>query len=480
MSATLLQIQEFIQPYVHAISAILNVGVTVVDRNMVRIGGTEHYSSQLGEKIHHASFYRRIIETGKPGIIKNPRQESLCSQCGSRDDCAELADIAYPIFHKKEVSGIISIVAFSEQAKQNLLDNNSSFKDFLKYMSMLLESKLISLEHNQALEKQLDEAVNSTKKELREIGFIGENQQILEILDLVHKISHSDSTVLITGESGTGKDVLAKVIHDLSARSNKLMISINCGAIPENLIESELFGYEAGAFTGAGKQGQPGKFELANGSTLFLDEIGEMSVSAQTKLLRVLQEKEIYRVGGKKGIPIDVRVICATNQDPLRLIEERRFRMDLYYRINVIPVSLPPLRQRRDDIPLFVDTFVKLYNKQLKKNIAISSQEVMDNLVAYDWPGNVRELKNIMEYLVNIKEAGQIKLSDLPSHILLPVGRQNTKSFHLKTLLAEQEKYILGNMLMGAKTAEDKKLVAHKLGISLATLYRKAAEYSLT
>lgn len=481
MTTDLKQIQEFIQTLINAIAAILNVGITVVDKDLVRICATKPYSAYLGHKITHAAFYQSIIQTGKPGLIKNPQNAPLCRSCSYRDECRELADIAYPIFLGGEVSGIISIIAFTEQEKKNLLNNNHKFEDFLHYMSMLIESKLNTVEHSQELDSQLDEVISQGRRELHKTGFIGNNEKIKDILSLMLRIKNSDSTILLTGESGTGKEVLARMIHDLSSRGHKLMIPVNCGAIPENLVESELFGYDGGAFTGAKKEGRPGKFELANNSTLFLDEIGEMPLSAQTTLLRVLQEGEVQRIGGKKALPVDVRIICATNQNLRQLVAEQKFRMDLYYRINVIPVEIPPLRQRPDDIPLFINKFSQLYNKQLKKNVKFTDAHVQRALIRYPWPGNVRELKNIIEYLVNIKESGHITLSDLPEHLLQPTLSKRARHHQqpLKSLLAEYEKTILADMLTGAGNVADKRGVARTLGISLATLYRKMVEYDL-
>lgn len=479
MNTGLLAIQDFLQSYIHAISALLNVGVTVVDRNLVRIAGTAHYASQIGQKIEHGPFYRHLIQTGQPGVFKNAQNAEHCHQCDRQSHCSELADIAYPIFYEDEVLGIVGIIAFSEKEKAEMIRNGSNFKVFLQHMSSLIESKLVTLKQKNTLESQLDEAINASRKQLQEVGFIGQNQQIKEILGLSSRIASSDSTILITGESGTGKDVLARVIHEQSDRHHRLMIPVNCSAIPDTLIESELFGYEAGSFTGASKSGQPGKFELAHESTLFLDEIGEMSMHAQTKLLRVLQEKEVHRIGGKKGIAVDVRVICATNQDLWQLVKEKRFRMDLYYRINVIPMAIPPLRERRDDIPIFINKFINLYNKRLKKNIEVGSAEVLDCLVAYHWPGNVRELKNVIEYLVNIKQSGVIELSDLPSHFLVSQKRETSLELPLKELVAAHEKNILETLLANAYTTQEKQSVADRLGISLATLYRKMVEHHI-
>ncbi|GKX62334.1 (S)-limonene 6-monooxygenase [Pragia fontium] len=479
MSVHLIQIQDFIQSYVNAIAVILNVGVTVVDKDLVRIGGTSPYSDQIGQTINHASFYKKIISTGNPGIMCKSLDDQLCSQCNFYDECPELADIAYPIRYEDEVVGVIGIIAFSEQAKHKLIENDSNYKNFLMHMSMLLESKLLTLRQNHELEEKLDGVMSIARQEINNSHFVGQDSKIINMLNLAGRVCNSDSTILVTGESGTGKDVLAKVIHGMSTRADKMMISINCGAIPESLIESELFGYVAGAFTGANKKGQIGKFELANNSTLFLDEIGEMSLSAQTKLLRVLQEKVVFRIGSDIGIPVNVRVICATNQNLLTLVAENKFRMDLYYRINVLPFEIPPLRERLQDITVLSQVFLNDFNDKLRKNITLAKQEVIDIFTGYSWPGNVRELKNIIEYLVNIKDGGDIELEDLPSHFISSRLLQESENASLKSLLLAQEKQILKNLLVSAPTLPDKKDLAERLGISLSSLYRKMGQYDL-
>lgn len=476
MNTELLHIQDFVKAFVNAIAAILNVDVTVVDRNIFRIAATSK-NHQINQKIRHASLYQEMLVTKQPSIIENSHISEICSQCGDRFNCSEVADIAYPIFYQNEVCGIISIAAFSEEERLHFLQNKTKFEQFLKYMSMLIESKIDTLQHSQKLENQLDEVIKS----FNDVNFIGETKKVKHLLALANKINDSDSTVLIMGESGTGKEVLANVIHNQSTRKNKLMISVNCSAIPENLVESELFGYEPGAFTGANPKGYVGKFELANKSTLFLDEIGDMPLVTQTKLLRVLQEKTVTRLCSNQRIPIDVRVICATNQDLDQLIQDGKFRRDLYYRINVIPMLIPPLRQRRDDIPLLAEFLIVDYNKKFRKNITISPQ-AMDSLIAYNWPGNVRELKNIIEYLLNIKEYGQIMLADLPSHIMFPNTSEVSSEkefYYLKNLLEEYEKHVIKQLLKNAVTTEDKKNVAKKLGIGLSTLYKKIELYNI-
>jgi len=245
---------------------------------------------------------------------------------------------------------------------------------------------------------------------------VGKSPEIREVFKIIDDVAQSNATILITGESGTGKELVAHAIHNRSPRKEKLFVAVNCAAIPENLLESELFGHEKGSFTGASDR-QIGKFEIANGGTLFLDEVGSLPLTMQAKLLRAIQEKEIERIGSGKPLPVDVRLISATNSDLKTEIKNRRFREDLYYRLNVIPVHLPPLRERKEDIPLLASHFLNKYNHEFGKKIKGFKKEVLSLLTAYSWPGNVRELENLIERLVVLTKNGLIEVEKLPSEI---------------------------------------------------------------
>ena len=246
---------------------------------------------------------------------------------------------------------------------------------------------------------------------------VGQSPAIRQIYAVVEKVANTPSTVLISGESGTGKELIARALHENSNRHAGPFIKINCAAIPKTLMESELFGYDKGAFTGA-VGAKPGRFELAHGGTLFLDEIGEIPIEMQVKLLRVLQESEFERVGGIKTIKVDVRLVTATNRDLLEEIGAGNFREDLFYRLNVVPIQIPPLRERREDIPLLADHFIAKFNERLKKQIVAISPEAVEQLVAYNWPGNIRELENLMERTILFCEGPEIRVSDLPPEIV--------------------------------------------------------------
>lgn len=300
----------------------------------------------------------------------------------------------------------------------------------------------------------------------------------LRTKEFAEKIAKNDSNILITGESGTGKELYASAIHNYSNRKDLPFVPVNCASIEKNLMESELFGYEAGAFTGAKKDGKIGLFQLANGGTLFLDEIGELEYELQGKLLRVLQEKTIRKIGGLKEIPVDIRLICATNRELEDMVKEGKFRRDLYYRINTIPLNLEPLLERKEDIIPLIEKFLEELNLKYKKGIEIST-EVKDLLKKYSWPGNVRELRNTIEFLYNIVEDNRIDQKNLPHRlseriIMNTLTNENKNIKPLKEKVKEFEnEYIKKIVNIYGDTLEGKKKAAEVLGISLATLYNK-------
>ncbi|MFM1652521.1 sigma-54 interaction domain-containing protein [Brevibacillus sp. B_LB10_24] len=305
---------------------------------------------------------------------------------------------------------------------------------------------------------------------------LGTSSSIQEVKAYAEKVAHSSSTILITGESGTGKGLLAKAIHYASPRQNGPFITINCGAIPDTLLETELFGYESGAFTGANKSGKVGKFELAHEGTIFLDEVGDMPLHLQVKLLHVLQHREIERVGGTRVLPVDVRVIAATNKNLEQMMLDGEFREDLYFRLNVIPIQLPSLRERKEDIGLLLHAALEKYNRLIGKNITGFAPETTDLLVSYHWPGNIRELENAVEYAVNLETGTVITKQSIPARILR-VHHADTTLQTLKEQLDVHEKQIIERYLNEyGYSVESKQKVAHRLGISESTLYRRIRE----
>ncbi len=325
------------------------------------------------------------------------------------------------------------------------------------------------------------------KKRYEFHGLIGSSPEMQRVYTLIEKIADTDSTVLITGESGTGKELVAKIIHYNSDRAERNFVPLNCAAIPKELLETELFGHEKGAFTGATTT-RIGRFELANGGTLFLDEIGELDPSLQVKLLRVLQEREFERVGSTKTIKVDVRIIAATNRNLEELTEQGRFREDLYYRLNVIPIHLPPLRNRKEDIPLLVDHFLNKHSKGKKKAPPIITKQIMEVFMNYDWPGNVRELENLIERLTILNSGEEVTPKDLPQRfqkvVNIPEGSEerglfqgseqiqlSPKGINLNSVIDEIERRLISQALEMSNGVKSK--AASLLGLNRTTLVEK-------
>ncbi|MEE9583886.1 MAG: sigma-54 dependent transcriptional regulator, partial [Candidatus Brocadiales bacterium] len=308
-------------------------------------------------------------------------------------------------------------------------------------------------------------------------GIIGNCASIKHVLGIVRQIAPTNATALIVGESGTGKELIARAIHNNSPRRNSPFVALNSAAIPEGLLESELFGHERGAFTGAVSKRQ-GKFEHAHGGTLFLDEIGDMPLSAQAKLLRVVDDGKVIRVGSNKPIPVDVRIIAATNQSLTQLIKEKIFREDLYFRLNVVSLELPSLREREEDIPHLVEAFVKEYSQMYGKRIHSLTTEAKKRLLEYSWPGNVRELKNCIESMIVLARGDVLGVEDIPGHILLD---DVEKAHEWKPLvgmsLEDMERNLIKNTLASVKG--NRGASAKLLGIGERTLYRKLDKYGL-
>lgn len=312
-------------------------------------------------------------------------------------------------------------------------------------------------------------------------NILGGSEIMRQLKAKVLKIAASHSTVLITGESGTGKEMFARAIHAESSRQNYPFVAINCGAIPDTLLESELFGYVKGAFTGADPRGKIGKFELANKGVIFLDEIGDMPLYLQVKLLRVLQERKITRIGSNQVIDIDVRVIAATNKDLRAMIRENKFREDLYYRLNVIPLEIPPLRERKEDIAEIVMFLVAKYARLFNKKVTGVDEETMRILERYSWPGNVRELENTVEFMINMMEGdGMLTAATLPKNLMEHRSEQTNREYPIRPLKEIEREAIEQALKIYGVTTRGKQLAARQLGIGIATLYRKIEEYSLS
>lgn len=427
-------------------------GILIIDADEI-----VRYINPSYTRITHVSYNdivgKRIREV-RPGarlpnvlITKKPIVGVLRQEFGM-----EYSVNMSPIFENSEIVGAVSVVS-------NIEDIYKLYQDIDKY-----KSKVKTLENRM-------KAIQKAKYNLNDI--ISEDINSQKIKDVIKKIAKKNTTILIWGESGTGKELYAHAIHNESRRSDGPFIAVNCASFQGNLLESELFGYEDGSFTGAKREGKMGLFEAANNGTIFLDEISEMNFDVQAKLLRVLQEGSIRRIGSIKETNIDVRVIAATNKNLEDLVSKEKFREDLYYRISVFPLNIPPLRQRKDDILPLINYFLRYHKNDLKKDIVLS-KEAESLLYSYDWPGNVRELKNSLEFAVNMMEYYTIDAKHLPTRMQYCSKSSVYLMKNLSSMVKEFEKdeirktiEIFGDTLTGKKSA------AEALGISLASLYNK-------
>lgn len=584
----LFSIRNSVQEVAEAISTVLNVDVTIVDKNLKRVASTGMYKDLIGQSLPKNCSFEAVAKKGNPEFIDSPNISEKCFHCSLKGNCAELATIGYPIISQGDLIGVIGLIAFDIEQKRKIQQDYDSLIVFLSKLGDLLAGNLRYTNMITALTIQSEETkmiidglgsgiictdidgnikfVNSKTEDYLQINadnlinksissiipeldfdlktqipvetkitvkgkrksfvikvlpvlvknkkvssiieihetsnmvksayrlieggsnitfdhIIGNSPKILEVKELANKVASSSSTVLLRGESGTGKELFARAIHNGSTRNNSPFVAINCASIPDNLLESELFGYDGGAFTGASKEGQMGKFELANGGTLFLDEIGDLPLHLQPKILRVLQEGAFMRVGGKELISVDFRLIAATNRDLEQMIYEGEFREELYYRLNVIPIHIPPLRERIEDIESLSRYQLQKYCSKLGQSLKYFSKDVKEAFNRYSWPGNVRELENVVEYLVNVVKGKEIIFENLPYAIKNHLNNNiwnianNNK---LKDILDNYEKQILKSYLeQYGKTTEDKEQISSILGINLSTLYRKLNKYNL-
>lgn len=420
----------------------------------------------------------RVAKLGSPIVIPNVGDEPLfLNKTGSRKEINKdnIAFLCVPVKFKSEILGVLSV--------DRLFGSKViSFEEDLRLLkiiaSLIAQSVQLSREVKNEKEALLEEA-EELKRKLRGRysveNVIGQSERMQDVFEAVHRVADSKATVLLRGESGTGKELIAKAIHYMSPRSKGPFIRFNCASIPEGLLESELFGHEKGAFTGAISL-RKGRFELADRGTIFLDEIGDLPINLQPKILRALQEKEFERVGGEKTIRADVRLIAATSRNLEDLVREGRFREDLYYRLNVVPIFLPPLRDREGDIPLLIDLFLRRFNKDNREKKSISA-DALKVMLVYNWPGNVRELENTIERLVVMSQGNMIKSSDLPLNITSPEVKNLPAKGSLTSAIEETEKLRILDAL--EKTGWIRARASRLLGITPRQIGYKIVKYGI-
>lgn len=392
----------------------------------------------------------RVVSSGKPVIVPQVSQEPLfLNRTRQKTLKSEESFVCVPIREQRKTIGALSIIY--------PFDPDRNFDDSVKVLSIVASMISQSLRLSQMVQREKAQLVDenaSLKRELQQKyefrNIIGNGKEIRDVYEQISQVADSNTNVLIRGESGTGKELVAHAIHYNSPRSARPFIKVNCAALPESLIEAELFGHEKGAFTGA-ISAKKGRFEMAEGGTLFLDEIGDLSPAMQVKLLRVLQEREFERVGGMETIKVNVRLIAATNVDLERAVQDGRFRSDLYYRLNVFSIYLPPLRERKTDILLLAEHFLEKYAKQNSKQIKRISTSAIDMLMSYHWPGNVRELENVIERATLVCEGRVIHGYHLPPTLQTAEGSDTVNKMSLDQAVANFEKELIRDALKTAR-----------------------------
>lgn len=425
--------------------------ITIIDRNYDKImissafGLTEEEKSRGVYKIGEG-IVGEVVQCEKPIVIKDIAKNSkFLNKTGiKRKDDKLMAFLCVPIIIKNEITGTLSI----HKIHPDMLDFSPEIK-FLSIVGMLI-AKNVSIRRKQI--EELEELRKENQrlkngKTFKPDNIVGNSSLMRDLYSLIERVAPTNSTVMIRGESGVGKELIAEAIHNNSSRVSKPFIKVNCSALPENLIESELFGHEKGAFTGASTS-HTGRFEMANGGTIFLDEIGDIPLSVQVKLLRVLQQRQIERIGGNKTIDVDVRILTATNKNLEDMIKENTFREDLYYRINVFPIYVPALRERCADIPILIDHFIAKINKRNKMNIKRITGGALDMLMMYSWPGNIRELENVIERAMILTTDNVIHSYNLPPTLQTCVSSDTVDKGALNNVLERVERQMLIDTLI--------------------------------
>ena len=415
----------------------------------------------------------RVVEMSRPVVIDKISKSSLFLNRTGQEltkDGQELSFICTPIIEEGKVTGTLNVIRIYNPHIS--YDEDSQLLSIIGSMiSRSVRNKQERLEEMEVLRQKNFQLQNQLEKDFRPGNIVGNSSKMRDVYSLVNMVAETNSTVLIRGESGIGKELIADSIHFSSPRAKKNFIKVNCSALPDTLIESELFGHEKGAFTGAEAR-RKGRFELADGGTIFLDEIGDIPLSTQVKLLRLIQQREFERLGGTETIKIDVRIICATNRNLEELIQNNEFREDLYYRINVFPIFVPPLRDRRNDIPSLVDHFIEKFNKRNNARVIRITTSALNMLMVYRWPGNIRELENCIERACILCKDNVIHSYDLPPS-LQTADSTNTKASGGLTYTVEQvEKQLIREALVSskgniAKAADELKVTERMLGIRL-------------
>ncbi len=468
----------------HIIGAISLIGFEDDQKTLLKEKESYYfkYISDLADLIYNISMekmitrrFERALNVVEKSIIISDAKGDIIYHNKSADVIYKILNNNYSkikdVFPEYDFHKILAAINDENEFITNIVFENRRYSlTIKKVMSNNTFDVLFLLENEKNTVSITDS--DSKKNQLADLNhIIGNSESIMECKCLVLSAASCDSNVLVQGESGTGKEVFVRALHEMSIRKNGPFVAINCSAIPENLIESELFGYEEGAFTGANKGGKKGKFEQANNGTLFLDEIGDMPFHLQAKILRAIEYSQIEKVGSSEPIHLNIRIVAATNKPLEEMIYEKTFRNDLYYRLNVIQINIPPLRERREDILSLARYFLRKFNLKFGKKITGFSKDVEEILLLNDWPGNIRELENALEYAIHVEKTHVILNTSLPKNLV--VGRSIAGSVSVGNLKKYEKNSIAELIEIHGNTLEGKRIIAEILGISLSTLYRR-------
>lgn len=447
---------------IHTFAEVLKIEIAFFNHEGVLTASTEEYKKRKGNRVH-LPFFQKLYKH-PISFVQKPGHMKMCNGCHFQKNCPSTLEIVRNIVEDEKHYGYLAFVSFSPEYEEKMLESQ---KEYNYWMSQLSDV-IINILH------EFGDFKPVSKKEPEKTDYIlGNSRTLKDLKALMKQLVNSTSSILITGETGTGKSLLAKLIHEQSIFRKGDFVEINCASIPESLFESELFGYEEGAFTGARKKGKPGYFELADRGTLFLDEIADLPLQMQPKLLKVLQDGVVQRIGGTASKQVNVRVIAAANQSLEELMNSKQFRSDLYYRLNVIPIHLPPLRERKEDIAEIVPVLMEKLQTRTGKFIQACDNDFIKRLKHHHWPGNIRELENVIEYSMNMEKSTQLTVSSLPP-FLRDIEDEDHSVRKEKRAFKEKEKEILIQKLdQYGYDHEGKKLAAEDLGVSVRTIYRK-------
>lgn len=465
---------RLVQKHLPPLAELLDVEIVIMNAEGYCVGGTGPYLRGVGFRMPADNALTYSLRSGQSSMVLTPGKEEVCRTCSGKGACADVANFTGPVVIENEIVAVVQIVAFTDNQRAELLMKSEKAFELI--------SQIIGFAWARGRDV---ESLPEQPRDDRFPSIIGESKAILRLKAAILKAAGTNATVLIQGESGTGKELIAQAVHDNSPRHTGPFVAINCGAIPESLMESELFGYEPGAFSGANSGGQKGLLEQAHTGTFFLDEVSEMPVLLQVKLLRVLQERVVRRVGGKVNHSVDIRIIAASNRNLRELVAQGAFREDLFFRLDVIPLFVPPLRERQGDIRLLVAHFLQSFSRERGCTYRVAT-ELMHAFEAYPWPGNVRELKNFVEYGVGFCEHGVLTLDLMDSRFKTasppPVKTEKGMSSPPPGPARDTAEYDRIMQLLGryGQHTEGKKRTASELGISLATLYRRMGQLGIT